>query len=185
MATRLFTYGKINRYATIPGSNHLPGTYWNAYGVQYGASAFNATANNMEPGEPVEIVLSSDKGYSVKRLTTSATASSIGILVRDVLGVRTQEAGVFKEYVPGMPMTIVPASAPQGWSIVVPLASSQTPAVGGQVYVGTASTANTTAGAIYTTNVNSECVTLTGWTFGSLKFTPTSDASLAVVIQKI
>jgi hypothetical protein len=184
---RLFTYGRLNKVATIPGANHLPGTYFNAYGIQYGAGAFNVSANSMEPGEIVEIEGSTDKGYKVKRATASITAATSAILLRDVMGVRSIQEGVFEEYIPGTPMTCVPASAPQGWSIVVPVVAGEVPVVGNTVYVGLG-TNGTVLGGVYDSAQGSggaDSIALTGWTFQSLKFTPTSGASIAAVIGKI
>jgi len=183
--SRLFTYGRLNRTATKPGQNHLPGTYFTAYGIQYGAGAFNATTNDMEPGEPVEIVKSTAKGYSVKRATASITLATTAFVLRDVMGVRAIEEGVFEAYAPGQPMTVVPASAPAGWSFVVPLVAAEAPAVGGAVYIGLG-TNSSVLGGVYAAQPNSgtDTITLTGFTFASTSFVPTSDASIAAVIQK-
>lgn len=187
MSARLFTYGKLKRTATKPGTNHLPGTYFTAYGVQYGAAAFNNTANNTEPGEVVEITASGDKGYTVKRATANLTVNTAAIVLRDVVGVRTIQAGVLEEYVANkVPITIVPATAAAGWSIVVPIVATETPAVGGAVYVGINGAAK--LGAIYanaqgTNGANS--IALTGWKFASTRFNPTTNTtSNCAVIQK-
>lgn len=184
---RLFTYGRLNKVATIPGKNHLPGTYFTAYGIQYGAGAFNVTANSMEPGEVVEIVGSTNKGYNVKRATASITAATAAILLRDVMGVRTIKEGVFEEYVPGTPMTCVPVSAPAGWSIVVPLVAGEVPVVGNPVFVGLG-TNGTVLGGVYDAAQGAagvDSIELTGWTFQSVSFTPTVGTSIAAVIAKI
>jgi len=184
---RLFTYGKLNKVATKPGQNHLPGTYYTAYGVQYGAGAFNNTSNDMEPGEIVEIDSTSDKGYSVKRATSSLTANTAAIVLRDIMGVRAIEDGVFENYEPGVPMTVVPATAPHGWSIVVPLVAAEDPSVGDAVYVGLG-TNDTVLGGVYASaqgDGGADSIKLTDWTFASESFTPTDDDSLAVVIQKL
>lgn len=186
MAARLFTYGRINKYATVPGANHLPGNYYTAYGIQYGAGAVNLSSETTEPGEVVEIVKSTDKGYIVKRATSSLTAATAAIVLRDVMGVNTIQAGVFEEYAAGKIMTVVPASAPQGWSIVVPVVAGQTPAVGGTVYIGLGS-GTSVLGAVYAAaqGGGSDTVVLTDWTFATTSFTPTTDASIAAVIQKV
>lgn len=187
MSARLFTYGLIKRVATQPGTNHLPGTYYSPYGIQYGASAFNNTANNTEPGEIVEIAANTDKGYAVKRATNAMTANTAAIVVRDVMGVRTIQKGVLEEYVPSVPLTVIPATAPHGWSIVVPVVANETPAAAGQVYVGIGGAA--TVGAIYANaqGTNGEnSIALTGWTFAGTKYAPTTNASSYVaVIQKL
>ena len=186
MSARLFTYGKLKRVATQPGTNHLPGTYFTAYGVQYGAAAFNNTANNTEPGEVVEITSSNDKGYTVKRATSSLTSNTAAIVLRDVMGVRTIQKGVLEEFVPNVPITVVPATAPQGWTIVVPITVNETAAAGGNVYVGLG-TNNTVLGGIYANAQGSgnDSVQLTGWKFQGTKFAPTDNASsYAVVIGK-
>jgi hypothetical protein len=183
---RLFTYGKLNRTATIPGNNFLPGTYFTAYGIQYGAGAFNTTTLSMEPGEVVEIVSASDKGYSVKRATSSITEATAGVVLRDVMGVRTIEAGVFEEYIPGVPMSFIPFSAPVGWSVSVPVVAGQTPAVGGTIYIGKGS-GSSILGGVYAAaqGGGSDTVALTNWKFASVKYTPTSDASLAAIITRV
>lgn len=184
---RLFTYGKLKRVATQPGTNHLPGTYFTAYGVQYGAGAFNTTANNIEPGEVVEIVKSTDKGYSVKRATASLTAATAAIVVRDIMGVRAIEDGLFEEYLPGVPMTVVPASAPHGWAVSVSVVDDETPAAGGQVYIGLG-TNDTILGGVYASAQGVDgvdSIELTDWTFAGAKFAPTDSSSYAVVIQKL
>lgn len=184
---RLFTYGRLNKVATIPGKNHLPGTYFTAYGIQYGAGAFNVTANSMEPGEVVEIVGSTAKGYNVKRATASLTAATAAIILRDVMGVRSITKGVFEEYVPGTPMTCIPISAPAGWSVVVPLVAGEVPVVGNPVFVGLG-TNGTVLGGVYDSAQGSggvDSIELTGWKFQSTKFTPTSGTSIAAVIAKI
>ena len=182
---RLFTYGNLSRLATKAGQNHLPGSYFGQYGVQYGAGGFNVTANDMEPGEIVEISKSTEKGYSVKRATSSLTAATAAIIVRDIMGVRAIQEGVFENYEPGTPMTVVPVSAPHGWPIVVPVVDGETPVVGNTVYIGLG-TNSTVLGGVYDAaqGGGSDSIALTGWTFGSTKFKPTSSSSYAVVIQK-
>jgi len=187
MSSRLFTYGKLKRIATQPGTNHLPGTFYSAYGIQYGASAFNNTANNTEPGEIVEIAASTDKGYAVKRATANITVNTAAIVVRDIMGVRSIANGVLEEFVPGVPLTVIPATAPNGWSIVVPIVANETAAAGGAVYIGLG-TNNTVLGGVYANAQGSgaDTANMTGWTFGGAKFAPTTNASsYAVVIQKL
>lgn len=183
---RLFTYGRLNKYATKPGTNHLPGTYFTAYGIQKGAAAVNISGETTEPGEIVEIVKSTEKSYIVKRATSSLTAAKAAIVLRDVMGVNIIQAGVFEEYAAGKIMTVVPASVSDGWSVSVPIVAGQTPAVGGKVYVGLG-TNGTVLGGIYAAAQGSsgvDSIELTNWTFGSTKFTPTKSASIAAVIQK-
>jgi len=183
---RLFTYGKLNRHATIAGGNHLPGTYYGVWGIQYAAGAYNTTPDNaIEFGEVVEIVQSNDKAYGVKRATSALTLATAAITLRDIVGVQTQTIGTVEGPGTSKAFSVIPASAPTGWSVVVVLAASQTPAVAGLVYVGTATSVATVAGAIYTTDVGTECVALTGWTFGGTKFTPTNGVGICAVITKL
>jgi len=183
---RLFTYGKLKRTCTVPGENFLPGTYYTAYGIQYGAGAFNVTANSMEPGEPVEIVGSTDKGYNVKRATSSITEATGGIILRDVMGVNAIQEGVFEEYLPGKAMSFLPFSAPVGWSVAVPVVIGQTPAVGGVVYIGLG-TGSSVLGAVYAAaqGGGSDTLALTNWKFASAKFTPTTSTSLCAIITRV
>jgi hypothetical protein len=184
---RIFVYGRLNKIATIPGANHLPGSYFTAYGIQYGAGAFNLTANNMEPGEVVEIVSSTNKGYNVRRAAATTTAANAAIILRDVMGVRTIQEGVFEDYVPGTPMTCIPVSAPAGWSVVVPVVAGEVPVVGTPVFVGLG-TGGTVAGGVYDAAQGAggvDSVQLTDWVFQSVSFRPTASNSIAVVIAKI
>lgn len=183
---RLYTYGRLNQKATLTGLA-LPGTYTIAHGVQYGEGALNVDASNViEFGEPVEIVASSDKGTSVKRVTSSITAATLGFVIRDIVGVRVIQAGVAEGPNKQVPATIVKASAPSGWAVAVPLAASQTVALGGKAYIGKGS-GSSVAGAVYATAQGSGGTDSidSGWVFTSLKYKPTASSGEVAWITKI
>lgn len=183
---RLFTYGRLNQKATLPGLA-LPGQYVIAHGVQYGEGAIDVDAtNDVEFGEPVEITASGDKGTGIKRVTSSIASTTLAFVLRDIVGVRTIQAGTVEAPHKSIPISVVKASAPSGWAIAVPLAGSQTPAVGGSVYIGKGS-GSTVAGAVYATAQGSGGADSidSGWKFASLKYKPTAGAGECAWITKI
>lgn len=183
---RLYTYGSLNRINNVPGKNALPGTYTSAQGIQFAQGAMKTTSDAIEFGEVVELVSENAKGLGVKRATSSITADTAVIVVRDLVGVRTIQAGVAETVGDGVPFSVVKANSAHNWDIVVPLVAGVTPAVGGAVYVGKGSN-GTVLGGIYATAQGSggaDSIALTGWTFKSLKFTPTSSAGICAVIGK-
>ena len=183
---RLYTYGKLNRIINKPGQNALPGTYTSAQGVQFAQGAFKTTADAIEFGEVVELVSENAKGLGIKRATASLTANTAVIVVRDLVGVRTIQAGIAETVGDGVPFSAIKANSAHAWDIVVPVVAGETPAVGGAVYVGLG-TNGTVLGGIYDSAQGAggvDSIALTGWTFKSTTFTPTSSASICAVIGK-
>jgi len=183
---RLFTYGRLNQKATLPGLA-LPGSYTIAHGVQYGEAAFDADAtNDVEFGEPVEITVSNDKGTGIKRVTSSITAATLAFVLRGVVGIRSIQAGTVEAPHKTLPVTVVKAAAPSGWAIAVPLAASQTPAAGGAVYIGKGSN-GTVLGGVYATAQGSGGADSidSGWKFVGAKYKPTAGAGECAWITKI
>lgn len=183
---RLYTYGILNRVANVPGVHALPGTYVTAQGVQYGQGAFDAdSTNDLEFGEPVEITAENAKGIGVKRVTSSITSSTLAFVIRDIVGVRTIASGVAEKPSNDQNMSVVKASTPNTWDFVVPLAASQTPSVGGTVYIGKG-TNGTVAGAVYASAQGSGGADSidSGLKFKSVKFSPTSSAGICAWIGK-
>lgn len=183
---RLYTYGILNRVINKPGVHALPGTYVTAQGVQYGESAFDADAtNDIEFGEPVEIASQTAKGIGVKRATEALTAATLAFVIRDVVGVRSIQAGIAEKPSADQPFTVVKASNPNSWDFVVPLVAGVTPTVGGAVYIGLG-TNGTVLGGVYATAQGSSGVDSidSGLVFKSLKFTPTSSTGICAWIGK-
>lgn len=183
---RLYTYGMLNRVANVPGVHALPGTYVSAHGVQYGEGAFdNDATNDFEFGEPVEITGQNQKGIGVKRATSSLVAGTLAFVIRDIVGVGSIDTKIAEGPRAGVPFTVVKASTPNSWDFVVPLVAGVTPAVGGTVYIGLG-TNGTVLGGVYATAQGSSGVDSidSGLKFKSLKFTPTSSASICAWIGK-
>lgn len=183
---RLYTYGILNRVANVPGVHALPGTYVTAQGVQYGEGAFDADAtNDLDFGEPVEITAQTAKGIGVKRATSSLTAATLAFVIRDIVGVRTIQAGIAEKPSNDQGFTVVKASNPNSWDFVVPLVAGVTPAVGGTVYIGLG-TNGTVLGGVYATAQGAGGADSidSGLIFKSLKFTPTSSTGICAWIGK-
>lgn len=182
---RIFKYGKLRRVNNVPGINHLPGTYFNAQGVQYGQGAVNTVpADTIEFGEIVEIVSENNKSLTVKRATSNIAVGIAGIVLRDITGITGLREGVSEGYeMPHVPLTVVKCAAPGTWDVVVPLAASQSIVAGTIPRVGTGE-GTTVAGAIYAAAVTTNTKELTGFTFKGAKFKPTLGNSEAVLIGK-
>lgn len=190
MATK-FTYGSLPR--VIKSKGYLPGHITKAFGPRYIAAGILKTGTDaVEFGEFVELESNTDKSYIVKTLDSGTTAAQLGLVVRDVVGSRylTQEDGennIVAYPKTNVPLSIFVASAGNKGKIVAILAASQTPAVGGNVFVGKG-TGTTVAGVLYTTAQGSggaDSVAATGWKFASLKFAPTEGAGQAVEVEYI
>lgn len=181
---RLFTYGRLNDINTIPNKNALPGTLVGAWGANLVSPAYKG-ADTVEFGEIVAIdQVENAKGYKVSRLVTGTTAGKLGIIVRDVVGANFVGAGIVEAPKDTVPLSVIPLVGNVYFPVVGILASSQTPAVGGKVYVGKG-TGSAVAGAIYTSAQGGGSDSLdTGWVFASLKFKPTTGAGEAVQIAK-
>lgn len=182
---RIFSYGKLRRVNNVPGINHLPGTYFNAQGVQYGQGAVNSVpADKIEFGEIVEITGENNKSLVVKRATNNITVGIAGIALRDITGITSLREGVSEGYeMPHVPLTVVKCAAPGAWDVVVPLAASQNIVEGTIPRVGTGE-GTTVAGAIYAAAVTTNTKELTGFIFKGAKFKPTLGDGEAVLIGK-
>jgi len=180
-----FVYGALPR--TLKAKGYLPGHITSAFGPRYVAPGILKTDTTaVEFGEFVELESNNSKGYIVKVVDDGTTAAQLGVVVRDVIGNRLLTTDEGDNNIVAYPKTNVPLSiflgtAGQKAKIVAFLGESQTPAVGGAVYVGDG-TNSTVAGALYT-NSGSGKLAATGWEFASLKFAPTEGTGEAVEVQ--
>lgn len=190
MATK-FTYGSLPR--VIKEKGYLPGHITSAFGPRYIAAGILKTGTTaVEFGEFVELESNTDKSYIVKVLDSGTTAAQLGLVVRDVVGNRylTQEDGennIIAYPKTNVPLSIFVPTAGNKAKVVGILAASQTPAVGGNVFVGKG-TGSTVAGVLYTSAQGTEgadTVAATGWKFASLKFAPTEGAGQAVEVEYV
>lgn len=174
---RIFEYGSLNRVAT-KGNNFLPGQFTDAQGVYHGVGAIATDTNAYEYGELVEIVGRNTKGLRVKRATSSIALATAGFIIQDEIGQRIVGKGVVEGIAAnsGLPFTVLPANATQGWGFVVPVSAAVEK--GEQVYGD-----KTTLGAL--TNVSASNLELTGWKFASDSFKPTSGAGLCAFVEKV
>lgn len=182
-----FVYGALPR--TLKAKGYLPGHITSAFGPRYVAAGILKTGTTpVEFGEFVELESNTSKSYIAKVVDDGTTAAQLGVVVRDVVGnsLLTNDEGdnnIVAYPKKNVPLSLFIPTAGNKSKIVGILGDSQTPAVGGAVFVGTGASANTVAGALYTTDVNSECLAATGWTFASVKFQPTEGTGEAVEVQ--
>lgn len=182
-----FVYGALPR--TIKAKGYLPGHITSAFGPRYvAAGILKAGESPVEFGEFVELESNTSKSYIVKVVDTATTASQLGIIVRDVVGssLLTNDEGdnnIVAFPKKNVPLSVFAQTSGNKGKIVAILAPSQTPAVGGVVYVGKG-TNNTVAGALYTAEQGSGADSIaTDWKFASVKFQPTEGTGEAVEIE--
>ena len=179
-----FTYGHLPRVYKAKG--FLPGQITKYFGPKYIASGFLDSANQVqiEFGEFAEVNAGDQYAYEVLPVSATTTASELAVRVRDVVGAPALTNGIIETSKKWVPLSLFMGTSGQKGKIVAILGEQDTaPAVGGQVYVGTGASANTVAGVIYTTDVNSECITATNWTFAGTKFAPTTSGEYVVEVQ--
>jgi hypothetical protein len=166
---------------------YLPGAITRAFGPRYIGAGFldSAQTGTLEFGEFVEVNQGDSYAYEVLPVTSATTAGELAVIVRDVVGAGSGDGIVVgpKEHVA---MSLFLGTAGQKGHIVAILGNgATTPAVAGAVYVGTGATANTVAGLVYASNVNSECITATNWSFASTKFAPLVDTTTTNVVYAV
>jgi len=166
---------------------YLPGQITRAFGPRYISAGFldSATDSTVEFGEFVEINAGDTYAREVLPVTSATTTGELGVVVRDVVGAGSGDGIVTgpKEHVA---ISLFLGTPGQKGAIVAILGNGATsPAVGGAVYVGTGASTNTVAGLAYTTNVNSECITATNWSFASTKFAPLVDETTTRVVYAV
>lgn len=180
-----FAYGSLSRVLKPKG--YLPGSITSAFGPRYVAAGILKTGTTaVEFGEFVELESNTSKSYIVKVMDSGTTAAQLGVVVRDIVGnsVLTDDEGngnIIAYPKKNVPLSIFVPTAGNKAKIVAFLGASQTPAVGGAVYVGDG-TNSTVAGALYTSSGTGK-LAATGWVFSSLKFAPTEGAGQAVEVE--
>lgn len=177
---RIFKYGKLVRTATKTDLL-LPGQFATAQGVQYGQGALATDGNALEFGEVVRVTGENNKSLTVVRAGSTLTLANAGFVVRDVVGQRVLQNGVVEEVVAGYPATVIRASAPQGWELV--LVAGEDIEAGDTIHVGLG-TGSTIAGAVYSEAKTTNTVELTGYKAVSNSFSPTTGAGKAVIVGK-
>ena len=183
-----FAYGSLSRVLKPKG--YLPGSITSAFGPRYVAAGILKTGTTaVEFGEFVELESNTSKSYIVKVVDAGTTAAQLGVVVRDVVGgaLLTTDEGennIIAYPKKNVPLSIFVQTAGNKGKIVAFLGASQTPAVGGAVFVGKG-TGTTVAGALYTSAQGSSGVdtVASDWVFASLKFQPTEGAGEAVEVE--
>jgi hypothetical protein len=170
----------------LKAKGYLPGQITRAFGPRFIGAGFldSAQSGTLEFGEFVEVNAGDNYAYEVLPVTSATTAGELAVVVRDVVGAGSSDGIVAgpKEHVA---MSLFMGTSGQKGHIVAILGNGATsPAVDGQVYVGTG--VNTTiAGAVYATNVTSDCITATNWKFASTKFAPLVDTTTTNVVYAV
>lgn len=166
---------------------HLPGHMTKAFGPRYIRAGFwdSARTDTAEFGLFVEVNAGDEYAYKVLPVDANTTAGELGVVVRDVVGAGSTD-GIISGPKEHVALSIFAGTSGQKGKIVAILGNGATsPAVGGAVYVGTGASVNTISGLAYTTNVNSECITATNWSFASTKFAPLVDTTATRVVYAV
>lgn len=181
-----FTYGSLPR--TLKAKGHLPGAYPYAFGPRYidVAKWDSSRTDTAEFGEFVELNVGDDYAKEALPVSSSTTASELAVVVRDVAGYPALGGGLISGPKAEVPLSVfIGTDGNKGRVVAIMGEQDTTPAVGGQVYVGTGASANTVAGVVYTTDVNSECITATNWKFASTKYAPTTSGNYVVEVKYV
>ena len=175
---RLYTYG--NRL-TVTRQNHwLPGRFASAWGVNLSAPAVKDPALAVEYGEIVALSGGGQNAnaYVIGRVAGNSTV--FGVILRTTDGQISMEGAWVETPRTHTPLSVFPlGTAPNYFTVAVPLQAGQTPVVGEAVFVGTGAGVE---GAVRTNDTNGTA--LTGWVFASTSYQPTDSDSLVVLIQK-
>lgn len=165
---------------------YLPGAISKVFGPRYISAGFwdSARTDNAEFGEFVEVNAGDSYAYEVLPVIANTTAGELAVVVRDVVGAGSSDGIVTgpKEHVA---ISLFMGTSGQKGHVVAILGNGETsPAVDGQVYVGTGVN-DTVSGLVYTTNVTSDCITATNWKFASTKFAPLQDTTATNVVYAV
>ena len=143
-----FVYGHLPR--TLKAKGHLPGAYPYSFGPKYIDVAFwdSASTITAEFGEFVEINIGDDYAKEALTVVAGTTAAELAVIVRDVAGFPALGGGLISGPKENVPLSIFIGTAGNKGKVVAILGEQGTsPAVAGQVYVGTGESATITAGA--------------------------------------
>jgi len=143
-----FIYGSLPR--TLKAKGHLPGAYPYSFGPKYVDVAFwdSASIITAEFGEFVEINVGDDYAKEALTMVAGTTAAELAVVVRDVAGFPALGGGLISGPKEHVPLSIFVGTAGNKGKVVAILGEQETtPAVAGQVYVGTGESAVITAGA--------------------------------------
>ena len=143
-----FTYESLPR--TIKAKGYLPGAYPQAFGPRYIDSALwdSASLITAEFGEFVELNVGDDYAKEALTISSATTAAELAVVVRDVAGFPSLGGGVISGPKEHVPLSVfIGTSGNKGKIVAILGEQGTTPAVAGQVYVGTGESAVITAGA--------------------------------------
>lgn len=170
----------------IKAKGYLPGQITKAFGPRFIGAGFldSAQSGTLEFGEFVEVNAGDNYAYEVLPVVAGTTAGELAVIVRDVVGAGSTDGIVAgpKEHVA---ISLFLGTSGQKGRIVAILGDgTASPAVDGAVYIGTGVN-DTLAGAVYPTNVTSDCISATNWKFASTKFAPLVDTTTSRVVYAV
>lgn len=142
-----FTYGHLPR--TLKAKGHLPGAYPYSFGPKYIDVAFwdSASTITAEFGEFVELNVGDDYANEALTMVAGTTAAELAVVVRDVAGFTALGGGLISGPKEDVPLSVFIGTAGNKGRVVAILGEqATTPAVDGQVYVGTGVSTDLTAG---------------------------------------
>lgn len=142
-----FVYGSLPRQLRLKG--YLPGHITKAFGPRYIAAGIARDGVNLEFGEFVELDGQNSKGYIANVVDAATALGTEAVVVRDVVGFDATGGGIVSVPKDNVTLSLfVPTEGNKG-KIVAILGNpgGGTPAVGGNVFLGTGATTTVTAGA--------------------------------------
>jgi|GEM_PF-4228534 len=143
-----FVYGHLSR--TLKAKGHLPGAYPYSFGPRYIDVALWDSASEItaEFGEFVEINIGDDYAKEALTIVNTTTAAELAVVVRDVAGFPALGGGLISGPKENVPLSVfIGTSGNRGKVVAILGEQATTPAVAGNVYVGTGVTSNVTSGS--------------------------------------
>ena len=144
-----FTYGGLPR--VIKEKGYLPGHYTRAFGPRYVDSGLWDSNSSILPefGEFVEVNVGDDYAKEALTVVASTTAAELAIVLRDVAGFPALGGGMITGPKANVPLSLfIGTAGNKGKAVAILGEQNSTPAVGGQVYVGTGVTTTIAATAL-------------------------------------
>lgn len=177
MATK-YGFGKLKRTVN---DGPLVGKQTGVFGPRFIVPAIAKASDNIEFGEVVVISGDTEKGYTIRPLTTGDDATKkLGVVYRDQVGTYQKE-GIIERGLENVTVSVWLLDANNNGKIAIPLIGDSV-VLGNDVYIGLGTDATGIRGAGYPLQVATHSFKLTGWVYKGLVYEPTDTNAKAVVI---
>ena len=184
-------FGFGNGSVIVKSLGHFPGQQYSTLGPRLVVPGLNTNSTYDTEwqygfGEIVKVLDYKDGAYQFRPMITGDNANQLAVIMRDIVGGSSVEAGPIPYGKSNVPVSLYLLSEEQHGAIAVPCAAIASVAVGGTPYVGLG-TNDTVAGSVYGAaqgGGGADSVALTGYEFKTLPYKPSDTDAYAVIIGK-